>query len=152
MKVESTPTERISVSVFNTDDGESANPAYLSTVAGKEREIFVELDVSSQAPAQSAKKPIGNLLTEFAQQSKLPFLPEWQLERFSSDVEALQNVPFENEKGQREPVSFFGLALEDLGQDNLNLVRSFSFVGDPTHSLDGDAPGSENTNLVSNNL
>lgn len=32
----------LGASVFNTDDGESGNDAYLSTVAGKEREIFVD--------------------------------------------------------------------------------------------------------------
>ena len=97
------------------------------------REMFVELDVLYQTAAQTRKKPIGELLAEFVQKPQLSFLPEWQIERFHSDVNALQNMQVEDEKGQLVQVSFFSLDLDRLGQDNLNLVRSFSFVGDPTY-------------------
>ncbi len=97
------------------------------------REMFVELDVLYQTAAQTSEKSIGDLLSEFVQKPQLSFLPEWQIERFHSDINALQNMQVEDETGQPVQVSFFSLDLDRLGQDNLNLVRSFSFVGDPTY-------------------
>jgi len=99
------------------------------------REIFVELDVLYRTAAKTMNKSIGELLVDLVQEPKLSFLPEWQVERFSADVVALQDIHVEDERRQTVRLSFFKLTLDQLNQDNLNLVRSFSFVGDPTYSL-----------------
>ena len=94
------------------------------------------------------KNTIGERLIEIAKDPKLSFLPKWQIDRFIADIGDLQNVEVKDESWQLVKLSFFNLTLARLNQDNLNLVLSFSFVGDPTYSSSegGEKSGGPNSN------
>jgi len=58
----------------------------------------------------------------------------WQLNRFRADVNALRRVKMDTEA---EPLAFCHTTLAELTVSTFNLVRSFSFVGDPSYTTDG---------------
>jgi len=93
------------------------------------RDLFVELDTLYRDPVE-IKKPLLEIMEAYIKevQSANP----WQVSRFEKDFKALQQV---NIKEQPEPLRFFEITLEKLEQPTFNLVRSFSFVGDPTFAV-----------------
>jgi len=66
------------------------------------------------------------------------------LDRLRNDVKALEQVTIKN---GGSPLRFFDITLEKFTSATFNLVRSFSFVGDPSYEMERS---SENVNNVVN--
>lgn len=87
------------------------------------REAFVQLDLKYRH-LEKSPDPIIDYLSEVS-------VPDhsWHYRRFLIDLEALRAVEVNG-----EPFSFGQTTLADLKLSTFNLVRSFSFVGDPTYT------------------
>ncbi len=100
------------------------------------REIFAEFELRYRDPLE-VKKTVSYFLEEYLQQIKSP--NQWQVDRFEKDFRALRDIASDDEN---ESFEFFEITMEKFEQVTFNLVRSFSFVGDPTFAINpsGDNP------------
>jgi hypothetical protein len=92
------------------------------------REAFVQLDTRFRDRDQAQDLKVGQFLSSFTLADRLGSVYAWQMDRFRADVAALQRV--ETAPGQ-PALEFFDVTLDELSLQTFNLVRSFSFVGDP---------------------
>lgn len=97
------------------------------------REAFAHLESRFRAVEKLDEGSVNDFLAEFGETQALQVQYAWQVERYKADVKALSRVVLiENEP----PVCFGEITLKELTLITLNLVRSFSFVGDPSFSTD----------------
>lgn len=107
------------------------------------REAFVELDTRLRGPDKGGEDTIAQFLKTFPLADALHSVYAWQLERFRADVEALESVSldagtrdqFDLDSDQLD-LKFCTITLARLTDSTFNLVRSFSFVGDPSYAID----------------
>jgi len=60
----------------------------------------------------------------------------WQFDQFRLDIKALRVVRFTRDGSA---VNFLGTTFCRMTTKTFNLVRSFSFIGDPAYTLEGNA-------------
>ncbi len=98
------------------------------------REVFEQIDISYRNSAKSLEEPVGNFLDI----RELPSTRRWReqheslIERFRSDVRSLYQA-------DNQTASLIAVTLNELQENTFNLVRSFSFVGDPVYLSDDDS-------------
>jgi len=99
------------------------------------REAFVELDTQFRAGFGTDSLKISKFFNRWKKtlDSQNP-IHNQLLERFHIDVKALLKVKIDQEE---QPLSFFDITLDRLSFSTFNLVRSFSFVGDPSYEMEG---------------
>jgi hypothetical protein len=95
------------------------------------REIFVELDSYFRSSDPLLKETVIAQLESIKLQNSIETGFAWQLALFRRDVKALQSKKF----GE--------VPIAEMDQTTLNIVRSFSFVGDPSYWTDQTAEESK---------
>jgi predicted flap endonuclease-1-like 5' DNA nuclease len=100
------------------------------------REVLDKIDVSYRNIQDTGQQLVGEFLNVASLPSNQRWLEQYEplIERFQSDVASLYDPDQLDE-------SLIGVTLAALEEDTFNLVRSFSFVGDPVY-LSGDDDGS----------
>jgi hypothetical protein len=100
------------------------------------REVFDQIDISYRNSKGAAGKPVS----DFLKIECLPTTQRWRtqfeslVDRFETDARSLYQPG-----GQQE--ALIAVNLGELEEETFNVVRSFSFVGDPVYvSDDGRAP------------
>jgi transcriptional regulator with XRE-family HTH domain len=107
------------------------------------REAFAELDTRLRDPDRGGEDTIAQFLRTFPLADALHSVYAWQLERFRADVKALERVQIDADtriqfklSSDQMALEFCTITLSDLTTSTFNLVRSFSFVGDPSYAID----------------
>jgi hypothetical protein len=97
------------------------------------REAFVRLETGYRDRTKVPEDTVGEFLEGFEPIRAKNSAYDWQVGQFRTDVTALRKV-----KGALDapPVDFRGTTLEGLTISTFNLVRSFSFVGDFTYTIE----------------
>jgi len=98
------------------------------------REVFVQLDVLFRQKRLEADlfTTLNNIVLPPGSASEL----SWQYKKYKNDLAAIKSI---TGKGQD---NFGQLSLQALMLSTFNIVRSFSFVGDPVYWTDGEEKSS----------
>jgi len=101
-------------------------------------EAFARLDTRYRI-----KENLSQQVGDFLKNIERTFLSDlqheavtWKLDNFRKDVDALMKM--EDMEGKKR--AFFTISLADFQERSFNLVRSFSFVGDPVYAFDDKPP------------
>jgi len=97
------------------------------------REAFARLDTKYRDETAMTTTVSKFLKNEFILPDTLQRAFGWQMDRFHNDVTVLANVKGD---GQSTEALFPDITLAELERQTFNLVRSFSFVGDPSYAFD----------------
>jgi hypothetical protein len=108
-------------------------------------EIFTEMEVKFN-DSQATQSSLGDYLNGLARESlRLPQVGRavliWQFERLLEDVRTLRAM--DQPDGGAD---FLSITFGKMGIDTFNLVRSFSFIGDPAYTLEKADPDGKPNN------
>ena len=98
------------------------------------REVLDQIDICYRSSEKPTDKPVSDCLDV----GNLPSNQRWR-ERYESLVERFQSDATALYQAGKPTDSFIAVTLDVLQENTFNVVRSFSFVGDPVYlSDDGD--------------
>ena len=97
------------------------------------REAFAQLDTKYRDQREVKTLTVSEFLSSFNLADKLHSAYAWQLERFRNDVQAMKCMEIDDGS---QTLEFCDITLEELSSEAFNLVRAFSFVGDPSYAID----------------
>jgi hypothetical protein len=104
------------------------------------REAFAHLEARFRSVDRLSEQSVIDFLKEFGETHALQVRYAWQVDRYKADVNALREVVLAEDA---PPVCFGEVALQEMTLTTLNLVRSFSFVGDPSFTANDNEDKSE---------